>query len=188
MDRILESDHERSIKQAFRTALSQPTPEITDVTTIEFDDEMDLLDVERMALERFEDNSIHFGVVIPHPEDVALLTDEVECCPHEHRAMEGELSTLAELGDSYADLERDLIELTALMCDLPETPREMQKYVFDERLSFDNLYCIGGRLTFTFGVMVSSIVIQLYQDYEHEIGQRVGIPIDPSTDELVGSQ
>lgn len=164
--------------------LAAPPPEIVDETAVDLDS--DLLEIEHMGIERFEDDSIHFEVVVPHSDSLELITDDVEGCEHH---VDGEsLSTLSDLGESYADLERDLIELSAVICDLPDTNVELRKYVFDDRVSFENLYCYDGYLRFTFGFVVSSIISCLYQDYEYEIGHRVGIPIDPSADELLHSQ
>ena len=114
-----------------------------------------------------------------------LVADEVVDCPHHTEG--DQLSTLADLGDDYADLETDLIEVAALMCDLPEYEAELEQYVVG-RIAFELTSCYEGLLTFTFGFRVADVIVQAYQDYEHELGERVGIPIDPSVDELVGSK
>ncbi|NEU58730.1 hypothetical protein [Halorussus sp. MSC15.2] len=76
------------------------------------------LDIDVLLIKRFDDNVVHAEVLIKHDDHPELATDEVEDCPH--HADGDRLSTLANMGEEYADLEQNLLEVSSLMCDLPE--------------------------------------------------------------------
>ena len=110
-----------------------------------------------------------------------LFVDDAIDCPHH---VDGDrLSTLADLGVEYADLAQDLLEVAVLMCDLPEFEPELQHYV--DRVAFQSLSCYERLLTFTYEIRMADVILQAYQDFEHELGERVGIPIEPSVEEMV---
>ncbi|MFC4452093.1 hypothetical protein [Halorussus aquaticus] len=68
------------------------------------------------------------------------MTDEVAECSHH---VEGEeFSTRTTLSEEYAALEKDLVEVSALICDLPEYDDELQKYAIGG-VGFLNLSCFG---------------------------------------------
>jgi hypothetical protein len=181
MDRVLTDETRTRIMRAYRQILSAPGEDLEEIEVTE-----DLpLGVNVLHLQRFEDYSIHAEVYLDHGDGPTLVTDEVEDCPHHTDG--DELSTLAALGDEYAQLEKDLMEVSALMCDLPEYEAELEEYAID-RAAFQNLFCYDGLLTFTFGFHVADVIVEAYQDYEHELGEQLGIPIDPSAEELVENE
>ena len=75
-----------------------------------------------------------------------------------------------------------ITEVAALMCDLPEDEEELEQHVTD-RVAFQLSACYEGLLTFAFRFRVADVIVQAYQDDEHELGEQVGIPIDPSVGE-----
>jgi len=178
MDRVLTEETRAHITSAYRRLLSAPE---SDYEEVEVTEELPL-GVEVLHLQQFEDNSVHADVLLDHGDGPTLVTDDVEECPHH---VEGEeFSTLAAFGEEYAALEKDLVEVSALMCDLPEYDDELEKYAIGG-VGFRNLTCYDGVLTFTFAFEVADVIVQAYRDYEHELGEQVGIPIDPSVEELV---
>jgi hypothetical protein len=176
MDRVLTDEMRSEIQSAYRRNLSTSGPDV----------ETDLadglpLDVDVILLRRFEETIVHAEVLIEREAHPELVVDHVEDCPH--HADGDRLSTLADLGEEYADLERDLLEVSALTCDLPEFEDELQKYV--DRAAFQSLSCYEGLLSFTFEIRMADVIVQAYQDFEHELGEQVGIPIEPSVEEMV---
>lgn len=182
MDRVLTDETRKRIMRAYRRVLSASDPDIEEME--ELTDDLPL-DVRTIVIQRFDDNSIHVEVHLDHGDGPPLITDDVDGCPH--HTDDEQLSTLADLGEDYADLEKDLVEVSALMCDLPESHEELQGYVID-RTAFQNLFCFDGLLTFTFGFHVADVIVEAYQDFEHELGEQLGIPIEPSVEELVADE
>ncbi|MFC4550085.1 MULTISPECIES: hypothetical protein [Halorussus] len=181
IDGILTDETRSKIQSAYRHNLSTSGPGIEET---ELTDGLPL-DVDAFLLSRFEDNFVHAEVHIVCKDHPELVVDVVEDCPYH---VDGDrLSTLADLGEEYADLEQDLLEVSALMCNLPEFEEELQQYVVD-RVAFQSLTCYEGLLTFSFGFWVADVIVQSYQDFEHELGERVGIPIEPSVEELVDAR
>lgn len=141
MDRVLTDETRKRIMGAYRRLLSA-----SDGTKdVEVADGLPR-DVDVLLLQRFDDNSIHAQVLLDHGDGPTLVTDDVEDCPNHTEG--DQLSTLADLGKDYAELEMDLLEVSALMCDLPEFEDELEQYAID-RVAFQNLYCVDGLLTFT---------------------------------------
>lgn len=64
------------------------------------------------------------------------------------------------------------------------TVKELQRYV--HKAVFQNISCYDGLLTFTFGLRVADVIVEPYQD--HKQGEWVGIPIEPSVEELVDNE
>ncbi|NEU58729.1 hypothetical protein [Halorussus sp. MSC15.2] len=52
-------------------------------------------------------------------------------------------------------------------------------------MAFQSLSCYEGLLAFTFEIRMAEVIVQTYQDFEHELGGKVGIPIEPSAEELI---
>ncbi|WP_137287718.1 hypothetical protein [Halorussus salinisoli] len=178
IDRVLTDETRAHIMSAYRRLLSAPESDFEEVEATEGLP----LDIEVLHLQQFEDNSVHADVLLDHGDGPALVTDDVEECPHH---VEGEeFSTLAVLGEEYAALEKDLVEVSALMCDLAEYHDELEKYAIGG-VGFRNLSCCDGLLTFTFAWEVEDVIVRMYRDYEHELGEQVGISVDPSVEEMV---
>lgn len=177
-DRVLSDEEVRSLERGFRQILSLPDSE-TD-TAVELDNPP--MDFEGWAIQGFSDNYFHFNLIKEHENDGELVADHVENCP-DH--VDGEdLSTIADLGDEYTDLEADLIERVIYTCNLPEVEEELERYVPD-RIAFQLISCFDQRLEFTFSFYVHQTTRRVYQDYEYEVGNRFRIPVEPSVDELV---
>jgi len=116
------------ITSAYRRLLSAPE---SDYEEVEVTEELPL-GVEVLHLQQFEDNSGHADVLLDHGDGPTLVTDDVEECSH--HAEGEEFSTLAALGEEYAALEKDFVEVSALMCDLPEYD-ELQMSAIDGQSS-----------------------------------------------------
>ncbi|WP_115797669.1 hypothetical protein [Halorussus rarus] len=102
MDRVLTDEMRSKIKSAFRRNLSTSGPraetELTDGLP---------LDVDVILLRRFEETLLHVEVLIERDEHPELVVDDAMDCPHH---VDGDrLSTLADMGEEYADLEQDLL-------------------------------------------------------------------------------
>lgn len=162
MDRVLTDEMRSKIQSTSRWNLSTSRPraetELTDGLP---------LDVDVLLLRRFEETLLHVEILIERDEHPELVVDDAMDCPHH---IDGDrLSTLADMGAEYADLEQDLLEVTALMCELPEYDPELERYV--DRVAFQSVMCGEGLLTFRFEVRIVDVIVQLYQDYEHELGE-----------------
>jgi hypothetical protein len=179
MDRVLTDETRSRIMRGYRQLLAAPD---SDHEAVEITEEVPL-DAGVILLEHFEDNSVHAEVLMTREEHPPLVTDDVDDCPHHPDG--DELSTLGDLGEDYAALEMDLLEVSALMCDLPEHQEELERYVVGDRVAFESLFCFSGLLTFTFAFRVADGIVAAYQDFEHELGEQVGIPIEPLGDELI---
>lgn len=178
-DRVLSDEEVRSLKRGFREILSLPDSE-TD-TAVELDTPP--LDFKTWTVQGFSDNYFHFSLTREHDNGVKLVADHVENCP-DH--VDGEdPSTIADLGDEYADLEADLIEWVIHVCNLPEVEEELERYVPD-RIAFLLLRCFDQHLQFTFAFYVGEPTRRVYQNYEYEVGNLLRIPVEPSVDALVG--
>lgn len=74
-----------------------------------------------VLLKRFDDNIVHAKVLLDHGESPTLATDVMNNCPL-HTGGDN-LSTLAALGEDYADLEKDLLEASASCVTRPSSTR-----------------------------------------------------------------
>jgi hypothetical protein len=181
-DRVLTEQSRANLMSGFRAVLS---------TGDEWDDhEVVLSDTEVGELVLLltcetNQNTVQVQLLLNREDHPELVTDDVADCPHH---VEGEeLSILGELGSEYVDLEKDLVEVAALMCDLPEYKEELDNYTIG-RTGFRNLTCYDGLLNFSFMCHVPEPIITAYSDYMYELGERIGLPIDPSVEELTGSE
>lgn len=104
------------------------------------------------------------------PDGLGLATADVVDC-EDHIDDEG-LSSLAALGDDYAALEMDLLEVIVLMIDLPEFPEERRDYVLGD-FAFLNVSCHEGTLIFSVVCAIDAPTRTLYQDAAFEATPRV---------------
>ncbi|WP_459191571.1 hypothetical protein [Halosimplex sp. J119] len=180
-ERVLNDETRARIKSAIRglLTLKEPQDDLEELTE-------DLpLEVNQLNISYAPEYILEFDLFVDHPDGMTFVTDEPIDCPH-HESGEP-LSTLAELGEDYAALEKDLLEVICLMADLPEFPDDREEYVFGD-FAFTNLFCYDGTLAFTFMCPVNYPARKMYQDGAFELGRKVGIPVDPSTDKIINTK
>lgn len=177
-DRVLDESTRARIKSALRglLTLKEPEDDFEELT-----DDLPL-EVHQINITYAPNYVLEFDLYVDHPEGLTLATDDPIDCPHHTR--DEPLATLAELGDDYAALEKDLLEVICLMADLPETEIEREEYVFGD-FAFTNLFCYDGTLGFSFMCPVNYPTRRMYQDGAFELGRKVGIPIEPDAKELL---
>ncbi|QLH79817.1 hypothetical protein HZS55_22080 [Halosimplex rubrum] len=70
------------------------------------------------------------------------------------------------------------------MADLPEFLDNREGYVFGD-FAFTNLFCYDGTLAFAFMCLVNYPARKMYQDGAFELGRKVGLPVEPRTEDIL---
>jgi hypothetical protein len=176
---ILTDTQHIELKAAFRRVLSAPR---TNRTVADLSDVPEEIDTLRLTRDPGQRVSVTVSVSHERYDSISLVTDDVRACPH--HTTDTALSTLGEVSERCARLEAELLHITTLMCDLPDDDPALLTYVEGDRVCFANRHCLDGVLTFTFTVHVPDPVLSSYEDFEYELGERLGILIDPDTTTL----
>ncbi len=153
---MLSEDLRKRIQSTLRSLLSTRNP---DGELVEITEDLPF-EVTQFNITHYVDHSFGFELFVNHSDDVTLVTDDVVDCVH--HAEGHPLSTLAELGENYEALEKDLLETIAVMVDLPEHPDDRERHLYGD-LAFTNT-CYDVCLIFTFLYDPGKHIRGIYQD------------------------
>jgi hypothetical protein len=197
--RILTEVERRQVKEAFRKIMStydsnpySATFENVSVDIAPFSG-ITSITLHRRIVESPPD-LVLFRVYVDHSaidQPVTTVADRAgetshapDCSKHPNPEND-ETEALGTLGEDWYDLERDLLELTATMVDLPAHIESWDDHVFKEELRFTAVNCGDQEIQFTFGFFPPEHVFAIYRDADTELAEEVGIPLEPSIDEMI---
>lgn len=133
-----------------------------------------------------DDRTIEFYVFTPHTEDDVVVAEYVDGCdrPHDY---ETDYTRLADRGDVYTSLEKDLLELMACLCDLSVDDGELTEYVRGDP-RFRSRTCYDGTVEYALTCEIPESTVRHYRDHESEIVDRVWSLDDSNANVPIGDE